>query len=106
MPTVGTSLDYFELMGRTIRLANGRLTTEEGTLAGALTSTWPRPCAMRSSWLNFPWRTRCVPPTLTPAQFLGLENERGALVPGARADLAALTDRPESCCNLAWRCKR
>ena len=35
MPTVGTSLDHFELMGRTIRLANGRLTTEEGTLAGA-----------------------------------------------------------------------
>ena len=30
--------------------------------------------------------------SLTPAQFLGVENERGALVPGARADLVALTD--------------
>ena len=35
MPTVGTSLDRFELVGRTIKLSDGRLTTEEGTLAGA-----------------------------------------------------------------------
>ena len=31
--------------------------------------------------------------SLTPAQFLGVENERGAIVPGARADLVALTDK-------------
>jgi N-acetylglucosamine-6-phosphate deacetylase len=30
--------------------------------------------------------------SLTPARFLGLEHERGALFPGARADLVALTD--------------
>jgi N-acetylglucosamine-6-phosphate deacetylase len=30
--------------------------------------------------------------SLTPAQFLGLERERGALAAGARADLVALTD--------------
>ena len=35
MPTVVSSLDRFELVGRTITLANGRLTTERGTLAGA-----------------------------------------------------------------------
>jgi N-acetylglucosamine-6-phosphate deacetylase len=29
--------------------------------------------------------------SLTPAQFLGLDHERGALVPDARADLVALT---------------
>ena len=28
--------------------------------------------------------------SLTPARFLGLDHERGALVPGARADLVAL----------------
>ncbi len=28
--------------------------------------------------------------SLTPARFLGLEKERGALIPGARADLVAL----------------
>src|SRR5262249_2773927 len=32
MPTVGASQDRFELVGRTITLANGRLTTQEGTL--------------------------------------------------------------------------
>jgi len=30
--------------------------------------------------------------SLTPAQCLGVDNERGAIVPGARADLVALTD--------------
>ena len=29
--------------------------------------------------------------SLTPAKFLGVENERGALMPGTRADLVALT---------------
>jgi len=29
--------------------------------------------------------------SLTPAEFLGLDHERGALFPGARADLVALT---------------
>ena len=29
--------------------------------------------------------------SLTPARFLGLDTERGVLVPGARADLVALT---------------
>jgi N-acetylglucosamine-6-phosphate deacetylase len=32
---------------------------------------------------------------LTPARFLGLDNERGALAPGARADLVALTQELE-----------
>src|SRR5690242_15647982 len=32
MPTVGTPLDQFDLVGRTIRLPDGRLTTEKGTL--------------------------------------------------------------------------
>jgi N-acetylglucosamine-6-phosphate deacetylase len=30
--------------------------------------------------------------SLTPARFLGLDNERGVLAPGARADLVALTE--------------
>jgi N-acetylglucosamine-6-phosphate deacetylase len=29
--------------------------------------------------------------SLTPARFLGLDSERGVLVPGTRADLVALT---------------
>jgi N-acetylglucosamine-6-phosphate deacetylase len=42
MPTVGTSLNQFELMGQTIKLANGRLMTEAGWRVRI--STWPRPC--------------------------------------------------------------
>ena len=90
MPTVGTSLDRFELVGQTVKLADGRLTTEAGTLAGAHLD-------MASAVRNAVRLAR-VPPedalraaSLTPARFLGLDSERGALVPGARADLVALT---------------
>ena len=39
--------------------------------------------------------------SLTPARFLGLDNERGALTPGARADLVALTQELRGV--AAWR---
>ncbi|HUL87820.1 MAG TPA: N-acetylglucosamine-6-phosphate deacetylase [Pseudolabrys sp.] len=90
MPTVGTSLDRFELVGRTIKLTDGRLTTEEGTLAGAhLTMA----SAVRNavSLAQLPLEEALRSASLTPARFLGLENERGTLIPGARADLVALS---------------
>jgi N-acetylglucosamine-6-phosphate deacetylase len=90
MPTVGTSLNRFELLGQTIKLADRRLTTEEGTLAGAhldMTS------AVRNAvkLAQFPLEDALRAASLTPARFLGLDSERGALVSGARADLVALT---------------
>ncbi|HEX9072448.1 MAG TPA: N-acetylglucosamine-6-phosphate deacetylase [Pseudolabrys sp.] len=90
MPTVGTSLDRFELVGRTIKLIDGRLTTEEGSLAGAhLDMASAVRNAVRLAELPLEDALRAA--SLTPARFLGLDNERGALVPGARADLVALT---------------
>jgi N-acetylglucosamine-6-phosphate deacetylase len=90
MPTVGTSLDRFELAGRTIRLADGRLTTEAGTLAGAhLDMASAVRNAVRLAQLPLEDALRAA--SLTPARFLGLDNERGALFAGARADLVALT---------------
>lgn len=91
MPTVGTSLDRFNLVGRTIKLVNGRLTTEEGTLAGAHLDM---ASAVRNAvrLAKVPLEDALRAASLTPAQFLGIENERGAIVPGARADLVALTD--------------
>ena len=90
MPTVGASLDRFELVGRSIKLVDGRLTTEDGTLAGAHLD-------MASAVRNAVWMAQ-VPledalraASLTPATFLGLEHERGTLLPGARADFVALT---------------
>ena len=90
MPTVGTSLDRFELVGRTIKLAEGRLSTEEGTLAGAhldMASAVRNAVALAQVPLDDALRAA----SLTPARFLGLDNERGRLVPGARADFVALT---------------
>jgi N-acetylglucosamine-6-phosphate deacetylase len=90
MPTVGTALDRFELAGRTIRLAGGRLTTEEGTLAGAhLDMASAVRNAVRLAQIPLEDALRAA--SLTPARFLGLDNERGVLTPGARADLVALT---------------
>lgn len=92
MPTVGASLDHFDLVGRAIKLVDGRLTTEEGTLAGAHLDM---ASAVRNAvrLAKVPLEDALRAASLTPAQFLGIENERGAIVPGARADLVALTDR-------------
>ncbi|HET8974840.1 MAG TPA: N-acetylglucosamine-6-phosphate deacetylase [Pseudolabrys sp.] len=92
MPTVGTSLDRFNLVGRAIKMVNGRLTTEEGTLAGAHLDM---ASAVRNAvrLAKVPLEDALRAASLTPAQFLGIENERGAIVAGARADLVALTDR-------------
>ena len=91
MPTVGTSLDRFNLVGRPIKLVNGQLTTEEGTLAGAHLDM---ASAVRNAvrLARVPLEDALRAASLTPAQFLGIEDERGAIVPGARADLVALTD--------------
>jgi N-acetylglucosamine-6-phosphate deacetylase len=99
MPTVGTSLDHFELVGRTITLSDGRLTAEDGTLAGAhLDMASAVRNAVRLAQLPVEDALRAA--SLTPARFLGLDNERGALIPGARADFVALT--PELTVVATW----
>lgn len=91
MPTVGESLDRFELVGRTIKLSDGRLTTEEGTLAGAhLDMATAVRNAVRLAHLPIEDALRAA--SLTPARFLGLDNERGKLVASARADFVALSE--------------
>lgn len=91
MPTVGASLDHFDLNGQTIRLTNGKLSTDQGTLAGAHLDM---ASAVRNTvrLARIPLDDALRAASLTPARFLGLEAERGALVRGARADLVALTD--------------
>ncbi len=99
MPTVGAALVRFELMGRTVRLAEGRLTTADGTLAGAhLDMASAVRNAVRLAGLPLADALRAA--SLTPARFLGLDNERGRLVAGARADLVALT--PELNVVATW----
>ena len=91
MPTVGASQDRFELVGRTITLTNGRLTTEEGTLAGAhLDMATAVRNAVKLAQLPLEDALRAA--SLTPARFLGLDKERGTLAAGSRADLVALSE--------------
>ena len=91
MPTVGAAIDTFVLTGKKVTLRDGRLVTEEGTLAGAHLdmATAVRNAVTRCGIL-LDGALRAA--SLTPARFLGLENERGALIPGARADLVALDE--------------
>jgi N-acetylglucosamine-6-phosphate deacetylase len=91
MPTVGTSKDRFELVGRTITLTNGRLTTAEGTLAGAHLDM---ATAVRNAvkLVQLPLEDALRAASLTPARFLGLDKQRGTLAAGSRADLVALSE--------------
>ena len=89
MPTAGSDITRFELMGRTITLNGGKLSTAEGTLAGAHLDM---ASAVRNAvtLARIPLDDALRSATLTPARFLGLEQERGALIPSARADFVAL----------------
>jgi N-acetylglucosamine-6-phosphate deacetylase len=90
MPTVGTEQDHFELMGRQIQLRNGRLVSEDGTLAGAhldLASAVRNAVTLVGISLDDALRAA----SFVPARFLGIEQHRGTLRAGARADIVALT---------------
>jgi N-acetylglucosamine-6-phosphate deacetylase len=90
MPTVGATVAQFSLMGRTIKLTEGSLRDADGTLAGAhldMASAVRNAVVLAEIDLGEALQSA----SLTPARFLGLDHERGALFPGARADLVALT---------------
>jgi N-acetylglucosamine-6-phosphate deacetylase len=90
MPTVGGSTTQFQLMGRSVRLEQGRLALDDGTLAGAHLDM---ASAVRNAvCVGIPIEDALRAASRTPAAFLGFEKERGVLVPGAFADLVALTE--------------
>jgi N-acetylglucosamine-6-phosphate deacetylase len=94
MPSVGSDINCFDLMGRRVTLTEGRLTTDEGTLAGAhldMASAVRNAVTLAGVSLDDALQAA----SLTPARFLGIANERGILREGARADLVALTDKLE-----------
>jgi N-acetylglucosamine-6-phosphate deacetylase len=89
MPTVGTEQDYFDLMGKRIHLRSGRLVSENGTLAGAhldMASAVRNAVTLIGISLDDALRAAA----LVPARFLGIEQHRGTLSAGARADIVAL----------------
>lgn len=92
MPSVGAGHDEFSLGGRIIRVKNGRCTTEDGTLAG---SNLHMALAVRNAveQLGLPIEEALRMASLYPAAFLRLDQERGRIAAGYRADLVLLDDR-------------
>jgi N-acetylglucosamine-6-phosphate deacetylase len=91
MATIGTDMTSFTLNGRTIRRENGRLTLEDGTLAGADLDM--------ISAVRFMHRTLGVElgealrmASLYPADSVGQGERHGRLAPGVRADIVHLSD--------------
>ena len=92
MPTVGTDSSEFELQGRTIFRRDGRLTTEDGTLAG---SDLDMATAVRNAvaHLGVGLEDALRMASLVPAAFLRLDDELGRIKPGYRASMVLLDER-------------
>lgn len=89
MPSLGAADGGFVLQGRTIRLANGRLTAEDGTLAGAHLGM-DEAVANATRLMGAPLADALAMATATPARLAGLGEGRGRIAVGGRADLVAL----------------
>jgi N-acetylglucosamine-6-phosphate deacetylase len=91
MPSVGADVAAFQLMGRTITRRDGRLTSADGTLAGAHLDM---ASAVRNAvnLAKVPLDDALRAASLTPATFLGLDHERGTLTNGTRADMVAFIE--------------
>jgi N-acetylglucosamine-6-phosphate deacetylase len=91
MSTIGTDMTGFELAGRRITRANGRLTTADGTIAG---SDLDMATAVRNTVeaLGMPVEAALHMASRAPAEFLGLGNELGRIAPGYRANFVLLDD--------------
>lgn len=91
MPTVGAEHQEFMLQGRAIRRDGDKLLSQEGTLAGStLTMASAVANAIEQGRLDLPSAVRMA--SSTPAHFLGLADQTGAIKLGLRADLIAMND--------------
>ncbi len=92
MPSVGTSDNKFSLGGRIVHVREGRCVTEDGTLAG---SNLHMALAVRNAvdHLGLPIEEALRMASLYPAAFLRLDQERGRIAAGYRADLVLLDER-------------
>ncbi|KHJ54512.1 N-acetylglucosamine-6-phosphate deacetylase [Aureimonas altamirensis] len=91
MPTVGVEAGVFELNGRTVRRSDGRLTLDDGTLAGS-DLTMIGAVQYLVGAIGVPLEEALRMASLYPATFLGLQGERGALTEGLRADMVWMDD--------------
>lgn len=91
MPPVGGAREDFVLYGETMTCRNGKCSTASGTLAG---SALDMATAVRNTVrrLGLPLDEACRMASTYPAQFLGLGDRLGKILPGYRADLVALDE--------------
>jgi len=89
MTPLGTDATRFQLYGATIHRRDGRLVTDDGTLAGA---DLDMAQAVRNgiALLDLPREEALRMASLYPAEFLGMADHRGRLAPGYQADLTLL----------------
>ncbi|MEJ0061536.1 MAG: N-acetylglucosamine-6-phosphate deacetylase [Terricaulis sp.] len=89
MATVGTANDSMALFGETIGLVGGALRTASGTLAGAhldMSQAVRNAVTLLGATTSEALRMA----SLTPAEFLRVDHERGRIAPRFRADLVLL----------------
>ncbi len=94
MSTVGSETPSMSLFGETITVRDGALRTADGTLAGAhldLSHAVRNAVALLGASPEEALRMA----SLSPAEFVGIENDRGRIAPGARADFVLLNDALE-----------
>lgn len=88
MAVAGTDATEMRLGGRRILRRDGRLTLEDGTLAGADLTL---PCAIATLVrLGVPLERTLAMATAVPARAIGREGELGFLLPGRQADMTHL----------------
>jgi N-acetylglucosamine-6-phosphate deacetylase len=91
MSPIGTDLESFTLNGRTILRRDGRLTLEDGTLAGAdLDMISAVRFVHRRLGVERDEALRMA--SLYPAAAIGMDHEVGRLAEGTRADFLAISD--------------
>ncbi|MBL8550118.1 MAG: N-acetylglucosamine-6-phosphate deacetylase [Hyphomonadaceae bacterium] len=94
MSTVGAAGSSMQLFGETIAVQGGALRTSAGVLAGAHLDM---SAAMRNAvtLLGASLKDALRMASLTPAEFLRVEIDRGRIAPGLRADFVLLNDALE-----------
>ena len=85
MSAVGVAQDVFQLNGRTVTRRDGRLTLDDGTLAGSDLTMIAAVRYLRDT-IGIPLAEALRMASLYPAQFLG-DPSRGRLAAGCRADI-------------------
>ena len=86
---VGGPPDSFSLDGEVIELVDGVCRTADGTLAGS-NLTMAQAVGNAVAMLRLPLPEALRMAALYPAQFLGLDHDRGRIAAGYRADLVLL----------------